>query len=715
MALVSNGDAPEETKEQEEHGEQEYLESKEDLEIDGVILPKSLVAPEKDHSKREQCIAAIFSHFYDILTILISIADVTTDIMVLLSFYNPQKMTFFYISLVILIIAQIGYLIVFFLSFDVEDFLESLFNKVCGCECCCCKHCMNCLEKVLLSKFCSCKCTRLDSLCNRLCNWCGTCCKTSDDSVAWRVCDKVMEGIMILLALLFVIAAASTVFAILLPFGHLVSFLLFFTENNDSRFTKWFGNKVGIQKRTNIPLEEHWSEMATFTAKKINKHGGFILEAFLEALPQSILQLIAMVYFKETDLMSVCSILLSFTSIMTKSLVISQGLEWKSFLFTWLSVCADFFSIFFMVSWIFLSNEYLNGDFLGHFSIIGEIWCWKVTVALLLPLLFIAACYICVAMWAITWTIIKSNLSEPAWFQILMVLIFLTIGNAVAVFMYTAAAVIMFFLLEIACFSIVSGFIYIVCTMERWEYTEKKSAATIKRFLHFIGDASYKNNDVIIRILCLNYAYKKSGKLGKYIEESKRAETLHKVSYKNIRNHCDNPKSANLISSGLKMYCGAFHQFKVECIDGFDHSNKFEGVCLILWWIAGMLWIYISFPVYLLSRVVTLLFPYFIIGYLQYYGLWFKMHIFELSMLAFYVFLQLILFILGLFVFRTHRWLWHVAPSEFPVRLGEDLIPFFKRCYMMYDSIQWLPVTREIVLRKFGKDIGPIIIDYVKT
>ena len=66
-----------------------------------------------------------------------------------------------------------------------------------------------------------------------------------------------------------------------------------------------------------------------------------MLEAFLEALPPSILQLIAMVYFKQTNYIAVGSIILSMTSIMTKSLVISQGVEWKSYFYCWATIFAQ--------------------------------------------------------------------------------------------------------------------------------------------------------------------------------------------------------------------------------------------------------------------------------------------------------------------------------------------------------------------------------------
>ena len=60
---------------------------------------------------------------YDLLTILISFADVTTDIIVLIDFYQKDRMIFFGISLAILILAQFAYSIAFGIDFEilVED------------------------------------------------------------------------------------------------------------------------------------------------------------------------------------------------------------------------------------------------------------------------------------------------------------------------------------------------------------------------------------------------------------------------------------------------------------------------------------------------------------------------------------------------------------------------------------------------------------------
>ena len=62
-----------------------------------------------------------FNVSYDIFTILLSIADVTTDIIVLVDFYIKGRMTFFIISLTILILAHCAYSMAFAARFDAID------------------------------------------------------------------------------------------------------------------------------------------------------------------------------------------------------------------------------------------------------------------------------------------------------------------------------------------------------------------------------------------------------------------------------------------------------------------------------------------------------------------------------------------------------------------------------------------------------------------
>ena len=130
----------------------------------------------------------------------------------------------------------------------------------------------------------------------------------------------------------------------------------------------------------------------------------------------------------------------------------------------------------------------------------------------------------------------------------------------------------------------------------------------------------------------------------------------------------------------------------------------------------GLCFIYISLPIYLLSRIMTILFPYFIIGYVSYYNLWFELNLFELSMLGIYVLLQLIIFIFSFFVFRTHMWLWHILPGSYEMKWNSiNVDSFLARMYEFYDSTQWIPITTDILAESLGNDIANIIIDYVRA
>ena len=76
------------------------------------------------------------------------------------------------------------------------------------------------------------------------------------------------------------------------------------------------------------------------------KHGGFVTEAFLEALPQSILQMIAILYYQEATTLSICSIILSMTSVASKGIILSYSMSWHSFVFNSVCFAADIFGIF---------------------------------------------------------------------------------------------------------------------------------------------------------------------------------------------------------------------------------------------------------------------------------------------------------------------------------------------------------------------------------
>ena len=66
---------------------------------------------------------SIGNRLYDIMTACISIADVTTDVLVISNFYRKEQFTFFWIALSVVIFAQIGYATAFVVKY--ADYYDS--------------------------------------------------------------------------------------------------------------------------------------------------------------------------------------------------------------------------------------------------------------------------------------------------------------------------------------------------------------------------------------------------------------------------------------------------------------------------------------------------------------------------------------------------------------------------------------------------------------
>eukprot|EP01083_Nonionella_stella_P175608 612025_1 len=261
---------------------------------------------------------------YDILTVLVSIADVTTDIIVLIDFYEKERMTFFIISLIILCLAQCSYAWAFSIRFDTVDEIG---------------FCLAC------------------------CLFCG-----------------------------------------ILPFGSFVAFCIYMADEDC----------LDIEGDLFTPGTHEDSSLSKWIKRKLNKHFGFILEALIEAFPQSLIQITAIVYYKETNIVAILSILISMASVMSKSLILSQGVEKFTFIWTWLCAVTDFFGIFFTLTWVFYSHDSLSTHLFGYFNIFGMIWLVKTTISVLFPVALGLALFFLFGYWFGFGLIIYENIINRA-------------------------------------------------------------------------------------------------------------------------------------------------------------------------------------------------------------------------------------------------------------------------------------------------------------
>eukprot|EP01084_Bolivina_argentea_P307103 530750_1 len=95
---------------------------------------------------------------------------------------------------------------------------------------------------------------------------------------------------------------------------------------------------------------------------------------------------------------------------------------------------------------------------------------------------------------------------------------------------------------------------------------------------------------------------------------------LVKISYKDIRNNCRSPEKANLIKSSFNELNREWNDYKnnVNNANGF---NRFFACMQMMMFMSVM---FIFGPILLLSKLIQIVYPYVIIGYLLYYDLLFS-------------------------------------------------------------------------------------------
>jgi len=189
---------------------------------------------------------------------------------------------------------------------------------------------------------------------------------------------------------------AVAAFCCLLPFSPILSFAFYLTANEQTPLFKCLSScyawecsssclhsgRSNRHHNGDIPDAE-LEALRVWMREKLSKHMGFIIEAMVEAFPQSILQLAAIVYFGDTDnYLSIASILLSMLSVSSKSFILSVTVSyhWTSVFFNWLSALSDFFGIFFIASFAFYVPPHLAEGEPNPFAAIATMWMALVLV-----------------------------------------------------------------------------------------------------------------------------------------------------------------------------------------------------------------------------------------------------------------------------------------------------------------------------------------------
>ena len=216
----------------------------------------------------------------------------------------------------------------------------------------------------------------------------------------------------------------------------------------------------------------------------------------------------------------------------------------------------DFFGIFFTFCWVFYSNEELmSGSFLGYFTIIGQVWIYKILISVL-P--FVVGM---IVFWMLfyVWDVINDICDyDNCCYNICTALFWLFCATSG----FLIGCCVVFIALEVFCFTIVAFLVFCIVT-QRWEDFDGNNAEKVKHIANFIEDGSSKwgNNDKIVRVLAVTHGLHQ-------INSANHAGILRKI---NIDNK-DSIKSFKLRCNTLSI-CSMLNWFIIVSIHKLSSSD----------------------------------------------------------------------------------------------------------------------------------------------
>lgn len=181
-------------------------------------------------------------------------------------------------------------------------------------------------------------------------------------------------------------------FLLILPFGQLVPFFTWiesFHFTNLDNFIKWTGLTPTSESEESTNNQQNNPELSgnndmlwDYIQHKYQSHAGFVAEALAEAIPQCILQTIALITQSSDNIspVIVLSILMSICVISSKGYLISYSIHRPTFIFNFICIIADCFNLFATCSWLFqhdiINIAYHQDLFYIDSSIINQLWIY---------------------------------------------------------------------------------------------------------------------------------------------------------------------------------------------------------------------------------------------------------------------------------------------------------------------------------------------------
>ena len=457
----------------------------------------------------------------------------------------------------------------------------------------------------------------------------------------------------------------------------------------------------------------------------------------------------AIVVYREANALSIASILLSMLSVASKSFVfsIATATNLKQLLLNWLCAITDFFGIFFVVSWAFYEPH--SDELSGAFALIRNVWLYKLIVGELVMIGGGAICTYLGTAIALSTEFLpdiccnrRRTCCDRVGYSFFWLLFF-----ALLTFMLFAGVIALTLSLEILNCTYLAGTLWHLGTTR---FSDSKSATTFWQLMinwinsaqrHRVGSrynsltSFTKAQDRMMRICSLNHVlakHKSDPGLRLYLERHAKESQYLNVTMRGIRTNAKNAKKAQFLQKfWFGMYGMPWNNVRGDLSRQWQDWNNGGGdfedfviegsIC-----VGVTLATFVFGPIYLVSRVATLLFPGFIVLYLYFahdVNIWTTdlVDAFQRVMISTYLALCVALSILFYMNCCEQYLTAHFAPSYDWVNPSCDLAELSvtrleelsSRVTDHYYGMVVVPIRRAMVTEKFGSDLAPIILSYL--
>ena len=292
---------------------------------------------------------------------------------------------------------------------------------------------------------------------------------------------------------------------------------------------------------------------------------------------------------------------------------------------------------------------------------------------------------------------------------------------------------------EILNFILIAGMGYIIFEENIPTYTERDYYfwSNIEKWI-----LKYKNHkDRLLRIIIVNKLCSDgnstivtSNKLIQHINSSiterntKDCKPFSNITFKSMRDAVnygrEDRKPANMFYYFyLDELWGEMMEVKDDMYRHYDSARNnnngtmyFEAFIDLLLLMSSFTVVFILMPIYMLSRIFKILYPFIIVIYLTINNTWYDTDMFQLFMLAFYLIIEITIILLSYHVFIAYHTRYYIdLPKRYRKGIStvKDAYKLLNNINKYYINIINIPQRTKILITIFGNDIGNIIDSYL--